>query len=558
MLTSLIVRNFAIVSFLELDFTQGMTVFTGETGAGKSIIIDALLLALGGRFDASMIKSNARACEISAVFVCKEASRPMVCLNDNEISHDAGEIILRRVLYAEGRSKSFINGVPVTLQQLKDLGLLLVNIHGQHHDQDLFRQQTQRELLDAYAESSSLLTQTSSCYRECQKILGLIAGNDEESLRQQILDYTHELNELSALNLFEGEIDVLYQEHKLMHNAKAYLEDASYVLEILHESDAHNIEKSINGVLQKLTHLPQDNVHINNATELLANALIHCEEAANVITSFVNNFSANPHKLELLEQRMQKLHHIARKYKVDVKNLYSYTVEVADKLAATENILANYGKLNAEYTQMLSDYNIAALLLREKRKSAALQLAKSITAALSSIGMPHCVLQIEFTELEQIAAHGLDKIEYKVRTNLGAKFESLAKIASGGELSRISMCIHMLTAEHGQTPTLIFDEVDVGIGGVTAALVGKMLGALAQRLQLFCVTHQAQVAVNADSHFLVSKFVTQDTTESTVVLLDANGRINEIARMLGGMTITEQTLTHARELLELAHEISNS
>ncbi len=554
MLMSLRIENFAIVSQLELDFSNGLTAFTGETGAGKSIMIDALMLALGGRADASVVRLGAEKCEIHACFSFDNHSQPESWLNDHDLTHTNNELLLRRVMYAEGRSKSYINGQPFPLQKVKELSEMLVDIHGQHQHQRLLQHATHRQQLDQYANHPSLLDDVTRLYRQCQLVkreLDALEQHDLNRERKELLQY--QIEELNDLGLQTGEAQALHSEHQLLHHAREYLEDAQLITELLNADDQPNVCHYLNQILQRLACLPHEQAHIKNANELINSALIQCDEALNEIASFSTHVQLDPERLQTVELRMSQLHQAARKYHVDASQLPSLALQLQEELQQLHQLDKKQAQLEVEYHQSLNAYNKAALILRESRQQYALQLADDISLTIRQLGMPKGYITVDFTPLDKMQPHGLDKIEYKVCTNPGMAPDTLAKIASGGELSRISLAIQMITAKRGATPTLLFDEVDVGIGGATAALVGQLLRRLGERLQLFCVTHQPQVASCAHHHFLVKKHTENDQTFSQVISLCNDDKIDEIARMLGGLKITAQTRSHAQELLSQGH-----
>ena len=557
MLKSLFIKNFAIVSHLDLDFENKMSVFTGETGAGKSIMIDALMLALGERADASIVRKDAEKCEIQAIFSSNSATDEW--LHNNDAKPDGNEISLRRVIYLEGRSKSYINGIPFNLQKIKELSEMLVDIHGQHQHQTLLNHQTHRHQLDAFAGHTDLLNATQKYYQTCQilkqQINSLdIQQNDPE--KTTLLQY--QIDELERLELLDGEIDMLHNEHKLLHHAKEYLENIQALMLMLRGEEGPNVISLLNNILQLLQSLPANNLEITSTNELINNALIQCEEAYNEINRFAEKIQIDPERLTSIETRMSELHHIARKYHIDVNQLDNKIKELQAKQIALNENQKLKAKLIAELNEAENLYQKYASKLRESRHQHALKLSSKITAVIRNLGMPKGYIEIELTSQEKMHAHGLDKVEYKVCTNPGMHPESLAKIISGGELSRISLAIQVITAQHSATPTLFFDEVDVGIGGATAALVGKLLRNLGERLQIFCVTHQPQVAASAHQHFKVTKQIKSGQTYTNIQKLDQTAKINEIARMLGGIEITLQTKKHAEEMLEISHNLETT
>lgn len=552
MLTTLYIQNFAIVKELNLDFDQGMTAFTGETGAGKSIMIDALMLALGGRAETSVVRAGAEKCDITAHFTYASGTAPDIWLLDHDIPCEESELIVRRVIYAEGRSKSWINGHPFPLQKVRELGELLVHIHGQHQHQTLMHHNTHRYQLDHYANHKELVLEVQEQYQSCQKIkqqIEVLNNQDRQHDRQALL--TFQLQELSELEIQENEMQLLHEEHQMLHHAKDYLVCTQQIEALLQGEDNHgSILRRLHLVLQEINQLPQEQINIKNARELIQTALIQCEETWSEMQTFSEEIQLDPERLQAVENRISVLHAMGRKYQTEASQLPQLITRLRDELVDMEDAESRLVLLQKQYAQGIALYEKAALALRESRKIHALKLAEDITARIQQLGMPKGYMLIELSPLDKMHMHGLDKVEYKVCTNPGMLPDTLGKIASGGELSRISLAIQLITAQRGETPTLLFDEVDVGIGGATAALVGQMLRKLGERLQVFCVTHQPQVASTAHHHFVVFKFSDNAHTWSNILPLTLETeKIDEIARMLGGLTITEQTRSHARELL---------
>jgi DNA repair protein RecN (Recombination protein N) len=550
MLTSLHIENFAIVSELELEFSPGMTAFTGETGAGKSIMIDALMLALGGRADVSVIRLGADKCDITAYFQVAPDSSPFLWLGEHDLSCEQGCLYLRRVIYPEGRSKSYINGQPFPLQKIKELSEMLVDIHGQHQHQTLLNHQTHRQQLDTYADHASLLEAVSHAYRQCAKIkneLDALQENQASAERVDLLRY--QIEELDAVAVLEGEIQALHQEHLMLHHARDYLDQCQRVTGLLRDDEPLNVSHAIHLILQSMAALPAENSAIKNTIELMNNALIQCDEAFSSMTHFSRQIQLDPERLQEVESRMSLLHHMARKYHVDASQLPEKLRLLREELTRLQEASNEKSRLQDAYEALKQAYEKAAKHLRASRQQASIKLAKEISCNIQQLGMPKGFIEVRMSPLDRMHAHGLDKIEYYVCTNPGMLPDTLTKVASGGELSRISLAIQMITAQRGCTPTLLFDEVDVGIGGATAALVGQMLKNLGERLQIFCVTHQPQVAAYAHHHFRVEKQMNDKETFSRVMVLSEAEKVNEIARMLGGLTITDQTRSHARELL---------
>ena len=550
MLSALQLTNFLIVKSLELDFSSGMTAFTGETGAGKSIMIDALMLAMGGRGDASVVRSGEDKCIINALFYIQPDSEPQQWLMQQDIETEENEVQLQRVIYAEGRSKSYLNGQLLPLQKIREFCQTLVHIHGQHQHQTLLQHVTHRQQLDQYTQQPWLLDTMKQCHQRwlnSKREWDTLNRETSDDEKAQWLQF--QLEELDGLQVQEGEIEALDTEHRLLHHAKDYLEHCHAIKELLSSEDNFSLCQGLHQTLQQLHELPEDNSHIKAANELLNSALIQCEEAQLEIQHFYDIVQLDPQRLELIEHRLSAIHQLARKHHIEPTALCHHHSKVQSQLDALQQKDQKLHTLAILMEQQEKECITAALALREARKSAALSLGEKITAIIQKLGMPKGTVELDITELDTFHAHGMDRVEYKVCTNPGMPANSLNKIASGGELSRISLAIQMITAQQGATPTLLFDEVDVGIGGATAALVGKLLRQLGERLQVFCVTHQPQVAASAHQQLRVEKHNENEQTFSQVIALDQHTRTEEIARMLGGLTITEQTRNAAQEML---------
>ncbi len=435
MLTSLCIENFAIVSFLELDFAHGMTAFTGETGAGKSIMIDALMLALGGRADASVVRVGAEKCEIIATFAFDESSSPARWLAEHDLASGEGELMLRRIMYAEGRSKSYINGHPFPLQKVKELSDMLVDIHGQHQHQRLLQHAVHRQQVDQYANHQPLLDDVAHLYRQCQQVkqaLDALQNQGSTCERTALLHY--QLDELSQLNLQTGELETLHKEHQLLHHARAYLEDTQIVTDLLSADEQPNVCQSLNQILQRLAALPQAHTHVKNTVELISSALIQCDEALAEIAHFSTHVQLDPARLQDVEARMSNLHQAGRKYHVDASQLPALALQLQHELQQLNGMDEQRDELQARYKQDVQAYELAALTLRDSRKKHATHLAEDISATIRQLGMPKGFITVDFTPQVNMQVHGLDKIEYKVCTNPGMMPDTLGKIASGGEL----------------------------------------------------------------------------------------------------------------------------
>lgn len=553
MLGTLHIQNFAIVSKLLLECPNKMSAFTGETGAGKSITIDALNILLGSRTDSTVLRPNSDRCEISAQFFYDDLSEIHEFLNTHELLGEPGEIIIRRMINKEGRSKFFINDHVSTAQQVKTLGQMLVHIHGQHEQQNLNHHQTHREQLDEFAQLHIQKNLVKTLYQEYQQLLiEFETLSKENSSDEQLQLWQYQLQELESLNPQEFELDELYKEHHQLNHAQQYLAQINQIQQILDGEEDYNLNRQLHQLSQLLSQLPKESTPIQNASQLIESAIILLDETQSEVQQFASGVQVDPERLNQVEQRMSAWHQLSRKLQIDTKLLPQHLAVLEAQISDIKNAEHKKTQLSYALQQKKSDYLEAANTLGQLRRKHAPELASAIEQIIKELGMPHAKLNIEIQTLPDMHIHGMDKVEYMIATNPGSLPGPIAKIASGGELSRISLSIHLITAQRGKTPTLLFDEVDVGIGGATAMKVGQRLRELGEKLQVFCVTHQPQVASCAHQHFQVSKYTQNGETFSAISLLESEQRIEEIARMLGGLKITEQTKNNAKELLLLA------
>ncbi len=554
MLTHLHIKDLAVVSSVELELNAGMTTLTGETGAGKSILIDALGLGLGNRADNGMIRTGSDRAEITVVF--DTASNPVVQRWLQEHALDVGsECILRRVLIRDGRSRAFINGAPSPLQLLQSLGELLVEIHGQHAHQSLLKRSCQRTLLDAYAGHQALIEQTQKQFQEwrrCQETLEQLQSASEDRTAQlELLHY--QVNELETLQLSRGELSEIDSEHRRLSHIGKLQETVALALNRLYDSDG-SVQEAVAHLSRELEALLPLDSQLTSSQELLASALIQIEEATTELRHYSDTLELDPAHLEQLEKRLEEIHDLARKYRVPPAELPEKLASLKAELNSLEQTAIHLTRLEGQLATLRSGYLETAKRLSGSRHKAAKKLAKSITERLRSLNMPQSIFRVVIEPLpeERASRNGLDQIEFLISTNPGQTPQPLSRVASGGELSRISLAIQVATLQCGQIPTLIFDEVDSGIGGSTAEIVGKLLRQLGERRQVLCVTHLPQVAAQGHHHLQISKQSRAKSTHTTVQTLQKESRVQEIARMLGGMEITEQTLAHAQEMLSRA------
>ncbi|MBT8575637.1 DNA repair protein RecN [Polynucleobacter paneuropaeus] len=554
MLQNLALRDFVIVDQLELDLASGFTVLTGETGAGKSILLDALGLVLGERADSSQIREGAQRAEISALFEIadEQIAHCNQWLDDQgfPIDDEGRALLLKRTIEANGRSRAFINGSVATLAQLREAGDQLVDIHGQHAHQLLLKSGAQRELLDRHAGLLPQANELGELYKQwhdSRKLLSQAenAGQDIERERER-LEWQYE--ELKALSPLEGEWDSIQVDHARLANAAKIITGCQEVIDGLSESE-NSAESILSKVNLSISDLAEHDPALSEISQALESAQIQVDEAVHSLNRYLQKIDLDPERLGQLEERMQALHAAARKYRTDTNQLPQLLIETSerlDALSASQNIEA----LRSKVKEQEGIYLKAAKLLSQKRSKAATELSQLVTAAMQNLSMAGGQLEIALKSLDEGASFGLEQAEFLVAGHAGSTPRPLAKVASGGELARISLAISVITSKASFTPTLIFDEVDAGIGGAVAETVGKLLRQLGESHQILCVTHLPQVAAQGNQHFKVSKSQSGDKTLSQLNVLSRNERVEEIARMLGGATITDTTRRHARELLE--------
>jgi DNA repair protein RecN (Recombination protein N) len=555
MLLHMQIRNLAVVRQLDVDFISGMTAITGETGAGKSIALDALGLCLGNRADVDLIRADAEKAEVTATFHLNEATSPgRQWLAEQELQDDEpSACVLRRLITREGRSKAWINGYPVTVSQLKQLAPLLVNIHGQHEHQLLTRPEHQLSLLDAYARHQGLLDDVQNAYqtwyslRKQQKQL-LQQQSDVES-RMQLLRY--QVTELNEFALAEGEYVELEQQHKRLTNSAALLEDSGFALNAIYEGEHNNAFSLLQNAVSRLEQQLDTDPALTEAVRMLKDASVQVEEAARELRQYQDNIELDDEQLITAERRVSQAVHLARKHQLEPSQLPQHHQQLLTELNQLESNQAESVDIDARVESAAAKYRQVATKLSESRKKAAHELSERIAKSMQQLNMPHGRFVIDVDHQAQAPATrwGTDEVCFTVTANPGQPLQPLAKIASGGELSRISLAIQVITSSQLTTPTLMFDEVDVGVSGATAATVGKLLRQLGESNQVICVTHLPQVAAKAHQQLRVDKVTDGASTETHMVSLDQNARVIELARLLGGDEITETTKANAAELL---------
>ena len=552
MLLNLNIIDLAVVKSLDLDLEKGMSVLTGETGAGKSILLTALGLALGDRADSGYVRPECKRAEVNLEFDLADAPGAQQWLKDNELD-DEQHCLIRRIVNQDGRSKAYINNRPVTLQFLQELSEKLVEIHGQHAHLTLLNSDEQRRLLDVYAKNQNLLDQVNSCYKQWllahKELASLIKASVDQTEREELLRY--QIEELQQLDLASFSYSSLSEEHSKLANLGQILSTGQAQVDLLYENDQLSVNQMLSHSVSELTHIARFAPEITEICNLLSEAQIQTEEAAIQLRRFLESQEADPQRMELLENQIGVIQSLSRKHHVTPDEL----PELVGKLEAELDGLTHSGErietLKTDTAQLLAQYHQLAAQLSEQRRKTGQKLQKQISTMIKELGMPQGEFLVDITDLDTDTPklNGKDKIEFLVSANPGLPPKPLAKVASGGELSRISLAIQVTTSNDKTTPTLIFDEVDSGIGGGVAEIVGQKLRSLSHNRQVMCVTHLPQVVAQAHHHLYVEKNNKTDITSSSVRLLNDEERIEEIARMLGGVTITANTLAHAKEML---------
>ncbi|RMS38135.1 DNA repair protein RecN [Pseudomonas ficuserectae] len=555
MLVHLSVHNYAIVEHLDLELDRGMSVITGETGAGKSIMLDALGLTLGDRADSGVVRPGADKADILATFDLGDIPEAQTWLKERDLDND-GPCILRRVITAEGRSRSYINGSPCPQGDLKALGELLIDIHSQHEHQSLLKTDTHRRLLDEYAGATDLARQVhlaAQRWRQTRQELERLSNSgDEQRARHQLLSY--QLEELESLSLGENELEQLEQEHKDLTNAESLLSICRKVVEQCSESDSGNVLNALTASLHRLGSVDHSPSALSEATGLLSSAQIQVEEAVGELNRFLDHFDADPARLQQIEERLDAIYTLARKHRIQPGEVATLQQKLLDEIETLNANDESIERLEHEVQAFARHYQEKARELSDLRRNSATTLASAVEQEIHRLGMPGGRFQIDLKANASVepSPHGLEQVELLVSANPGQPLKALAKVASGGELSRISLAIQVITAQTSRVPTLVFDEVDVGIGGPTAEIVGQLLRRLGERGQVMTVTHLPQVAAQGHQHLFVHKVRDNDATRTAVSKLSKTERIEEVARMLGGIDLTKESLAHAKKMVVTA------
>ena len=556
MLTQLTINNFAIVRQLEIELAKGMSVITGETGAGKSIAIDALGLCLGQRIETSMVREGQERAEICATFFIEPTNPAYQWLQEQELQDpdNPSDCILRRVINADGRSKAFINSTPVSASQLKEIGQYLIHINGQHASQLLLKNDYQLQLVDTFAHHHDLLAQMREDYRTWKNLQTQVKTFQqkvaENEAKKQLLQY--QVEELDEFALRPNEYLELEEDQRRLSNSEQLTQLSQSALQLLSENETVSIDSMLYRATQYIDELSELDPRYASVQTMLNDALIQVQEATSEVQHLASHIEQDPMLLQEIEQRLGQALQLARKHNVKPEELVEWHQKLKAELTALLDFSESEERLLLEEKAAFEKMQHTAKQLHESRCQAAGKLAQQVTHSIKGLAMENAEFFIEVnSDLTKVTANGADNIVFTLRSNLGQQAQPLAKVASGGELSRISLAIQVLTSDQSAIPTLIFDEVDVGISGKTASVVGKLLRQLGDKCQVLCVTHLPQVACHGHHQFNVEKFTVDDKTETKMTALSQEERFPAIARLLGGSEITELALANAQEMLDL-------
>lgn len=556
MLTQLTINNFAIVRQLEIELAKGMSVITGETGAGKSIAIDALGLCLGQRIETSMVREGQERAEICATFFIEPTNPAYQWLQEQELQDpdNPSDCILRRVINADGRSKAFINSTPVSASQLKEIGQYLIHINGQHASQLLLKNDYQLQLVDTFAHHNDLLVQMREDYRAWKNLQTQVKTFQqkvtENEAKKQLLQY--QVEELDEFALRPNEYLELEEDQRRLSNSEQLTQLSQSALQLLSENETVSIDSMLYRATQYIDELSDLDPRYASVQTMLNDALIQVQEATSEVQHLASHIEQDPMLLQEIEQRLGQALQLARKHNVKPEELVEWHQKLKAELTALLDFSESEERLILEEKAAFEKMQRTAKQLHESRCQAAEKLAQQVTHSIKGLAMENAEFFIEVnSDLTKVASNGADNIVFTLRSNLGQQAQPLAKVASGGELSRISLAIQVLTSDQSAIPTLIFDEVDVGISGKTASVVGKLLRQLGDKCQVLCVTHLPQVACHGHHQFNVEKFTVDDKTETKMTALSQEERVPALARLLGGSEITELALANAQEMLDL-------
>ncbi|MEQ8260647.1 MAG: DNA repair protein RecN [Alcanivorax sp.] len=556
MFTHLSVRHFATVDQLELEPEPGLTVISGETGAGKSVIIDALSLTLGERADSAVVRPGCDRAEVLTTFDVADNPAARAWLGERELDN-GNECLLRRTVRADGRSRAYINGTPTPLTEVRELGEMLISIHSQHEHQALLRKETHRQLLDNFGEAGAQAEQVRDHWRAWQKARRAhdqaLAGAREQTERQELLRF--QLEELDALALTEGELPELEQEQQRLGNAEALIRLCQQAVTALYDGD----EGTCNDQLGQVSHWVEEARRSDDALatvfDTVESARLQVEAAADDLRHYLEKLDLDPQRLSQVEERLDQTYTLARKHRLRPEELIEHHRKLAEEANTLEHFDEHLEALAAAEQTAREAYMESARALGRRRREAGTRLTQQIQKQLKALGMKAARLETVLEESKP-GPDGLEEVEFRFSANPGQPLRALAKVASGGELSRVSLAIQVICARNLTVPSLVFDEVDVGVGGGVAEIVGRLLRELGEHAQVLCITHQPQVAAQGHQHWQVHKIQGKDTTHTRIQSLDTGARVEEVARMLGGVEITESTLTHAREMLDKGQRVA--
>lgn len=550
MLTHLAIKQFTIAEDIEIDLLPGMSVITGETGAGKSLLFDALSLCLGDRAGAQVVRANAKQCQLTAHFDIQSIPEAKKWLE----AHDLGaedECIIRRTISSEGRSRSYVNGTALPLQLTRQLGNCLVNICGQHEHHALLKRDMQLKLLDGFGGHQKLLSKIAEIYKNWQHTQRQLAHLKSLNQQQAHLDLLrYQVVELNELALGENELSTLETEHKQLSNSESLIQNCQALLAMTQDDDDAILAK-MHHALRLCQSVQSIDEKIKSAADLFQSAIIQTEEAHAEVENYLSKLDLDPERLHAVESRLKKIHDIARKHHIKVDDIAGHHQKLLQECSQLESSEEQIVLLENEANDIHEAFLKAAKQLTQKRQKACKTLSAAVNQHIHHLGMPHGQLSVALkNERDPLPTpHGLESCDFLFTANPGQSAQALNKVASGGELSRVSLAVQVITAKAEGTSTLLFDEVDVGIGGGTAEIVGQLLHQLGEQAQVLCVTHQAQVAAIANQHYRVEKRVEKQATHSQIECLSKKARTQEIARMIGGIELTEQTIAHAEEML---------
>lgn len=556
MLQHLTIRHLAIIKEADITFGPGMTVITGETGAGKSILMNALNLILGHRADSSLIQPGQEKAEICASFSIEDLPAAVLWLSDLDLAHDDEySCLLRRVIYQNGRSKNYINGTPCTIQQLKLIGTFLVQMHGQHKHQLLLQPREQQRILDVFGKHDADLDAIKTLYYKLDDLLQRKAQQDAGEARNYQIDLLqYQIEEIEALGLQKNELEQLYQLHDQLAQADNTLEACQNALLALDNEAQGNALQLVMHAKQAIQSLFEKYDSLGNVQTCLDNALIQLNETISELNTFIQQLEVDPEKLQTIITRVDKIHDIARKHKIEPDALLDYHAELKKTLEQLQEQTQADEDIDNQIELFTKQYHKLATVLSQKRNRAAKKLSQQITKHIQTLAMSGAQFKVICDTSQQLSPYGLDDISFCISANAGHPPKPIQRVASGGELSRISLALELATLKDSCAPALIFDEVDVGIGGKTGAIVGQSLQQLSQNQQVICITHLPQVAAFGDQHFYVAKQKSGKQTTTKISVLNKEQRIDEIARMLGGIEVSAEARAQAKHLLAKEQE----